>query len=461
MSNKSILFADDSATMRHIAEKTFAAEPYSVTTVPSGEGAIAKAKEIRPDIIIVDAGMPGFSGYDVCKAVRKDTALGTTPVIIMSGVSNLYDEAKGREAGITEHMKKPFDTGLLIEMVQNLVSAAALAQEESLEYADQEEDLEPISEMPEPDLKPEPDLERLSEPPIPLASPVMRYSAEAGPRVSSAADLKTAGKQTQEYARPSSPPPQRITADISRPQIEIEPAPTEMDEEETFGQEADFGDEAVDVAEPSDVPPLEFDSRDTEDHSGSFHVGTLAELAQMDSRGIPIDSERHDDAIEISPTASSLASLGPRMAPKVEVLPEIEADASPDTISEIPDMPDEEEPIPLPEKSVSPSPASLPSETAASATSKAARPPFASIPSPVPAGGAASISAGAPKAASVGTRVDAAAEQIASSIEGITPIQAAAIQTLTREIIERVVWEVVPDLAELIIKEELSKLLKE
>jgi hypothetical protein len=56
---------------------------------------------------------------------------------------------------------------------------------------------------------------------------------------------------------------------------------------------------------------------------------------------------------------------------------------------------------------------------------------------------------------------DNAAAQIAARVEGITPAQAAAIQTLTREIIERVVWEVVPDLAEVIIKEELAKLLKE
>jgi DNA-binding response OmpR family regulator len=328
LSNKTILFADDSATMRHIAENTFAAEPYSVISAPSGEGAIAKAKETRPDIIIVDAGMPGFSGYDVCKAVRKEATLRTTPVIIMSGVSSLYDEAKGKEAGITEHMKKPFDTGLLIEMVQNLIQAAAAAEEDQLQFVDHQEELDSLSDVP----MPEPDLERLSEPPIPLASPVMRYQSESVSRLETPIDLKPVGKETQDYARPSSPPAPPVTVLVSAPPVELE------EEEEVFGEPADFGEEQADEAEPSDVPPLEFDTRDTEDHSGSFHVGTLAELAQMDARGVPIESELHDDAIELESSASSLASLGPRIAPKSQDIPDIEEEYSLDSIPAIPDI---------------------------------------------------------------------------------------------------------------------------
>jgi CheY-like chemotaxis protein len=88
VANKTILYADDSATMRTIMEKTFAAEPVDVVAVPSGQAAIAKARELRPHVVIADVGMAGVSGYDVCKAVRGDEALAETPVLLLSGVSN-------------------------------------------------------------------------------------------------------------------------------------------------------------------------------------------------------------------------------------------------------------------------------------------------------------------------------------------------------------------------------------
>jgi hypothetical protein len=211
------------------------------------------------------------------------------------------------------------------------------------------------------------------------------------------------------------------------------------EEEEVFGEPADFGEEQADEAEPSDVPPLEFDTRDTEDHSGSFHVGTLAELAQMDARGVPIESELHDDAIELESSASSLASLGPRIAPKSQDIPDIEEEDSLDSIPAIPDIdetPEEEEAPILEPVQLKPVPRQV---------------SLSSI-------GAERI---APLSDAIRNRVDEAAGRASAQIEGITSAQAAAIQTLTREIIERVVWEVVPDLAEAIIKEELSKLLKE
>jgi hypothetical protein len=58
-------------------------------------------------------------------------------------------------------------------------------------------------------------------------------------------------------------------------------------------------------------------------------------------------------------------------------------------------------------------------------------------------------------------RIESAATRVAASVPGVSAEQLAAIQSLTAEVIERVVWDVVPDLAETIIKEELAKLLKE
>jgi CheY-like chemotaxis protein len=109
--------------MRTVVENTFLAEPYDVVVVPSGEAAITKARELKPDIVIADCGLVGVSGYDVCKAVRGDTSLSSVPVIIMSGVSNPYDESQGKAVGANGNVKKPFDTSKLIEQVGELVEA--------------------------------------------------------------------------------------------------------------------------------------------------------------------------------------------------------------------------------------------------------------------------------------------------------------------------------------------------
>ena len=127
MSKKTLLFADDSATMREIMRKTFAAEDVDVLAVSSGEAALEKAQEAHPDIIIADAGMAGITGYDVCRSVRGNADLSSVPVVIMSGVSNPYEENLGREAGVTEHLKKPFDTTRFIQRINEICAEHRVA----------------------------------------------------------------------------------------------------------------------------------------------------------------------------------------------------------------------------------------------------------------------------------------------------------------------------------------------
>jgi len=260
---KTILFVDDSATMRTIAEKTFSAEPFDVVAVPSGQAAIVKFKEVRPNVVLVDAGMAGVNGYDVCKAVRDDAVAGKTPVIIMSGVSTPYDENRGRDVGATEHVKKPFDTVKLIERVVELTKAGQTADE-----------IEAIPLQPKPAAAPKP----FTPPIMPTApkAPVRPTGAPVGaPKL---APQPTA-KETMEFGRPlgaALPPltPPRPAADVVP--IEIDASPR------------------AEVAE--------------------FQVGTLAELAQMDAAGRQIRQAPPADAIELKPAAPA-AIPGPKTEP--------------------------------------------------------------------------------------------------------------------------------------------------
>jgi CheY-like chemotaxis protein len=124
-----ILVADDSVTMRRILELTFAGEDAQVTAVDSGDAAIAKASDLRPDVMLVDASM-GTDGYKVAAAVRGTPGLERTALIVLASQKNPYDDARGKAAGVDDHLIKPFDTQHVIDKVKKVLGqprAAAAA----------------------------------------------------------------------------------------------------------------------------------------------------------------------------------------------------------------------------------------------------------------------------------------------------------------------------------------------
>lgn len=122
---KTLLVADDSATMRRVVEMTFAGEDVQVVTAPSGETALQKARDIKPDVILADAQMGSMSGYDLCRAVKADANLRGASVIVMSSQHAPYDEALGRDVGADDHCIKPFDTQALIDKVKTAAARGA------------------------------------------------------------------------------------------------------------------------------------------------------------------------------------------------------------------------------------------------------------------------------------------------------------------------------------------------
>ncbi len=111
-----ILVADDSATMRQVMQMTFAGQDAEVVTVDGGDAAIQRAKEIRPDVVFADASMP-TDGYAVAQAIKSDPALSNTAVIVLASQHHAFDEGRGRQAGVDDHVIKPFDSQVVIDKV--------------------------------------------------------------------------------------------------------------------------------------------------------------------------------------------------------------------------------------------------------------------------------------------------------------------------------------------------------
>ncbi len=122
-----ILAIDDSKTMRLAIKITFAAEDCEVVAVSKGSEAVARAKQMGADILLVDAQLAAGepNGYEVCKAMKADPATKNTPVIIMESNQRGIDEGKVKACGASGAITKPFVTQDVIDKVKGLVKGGS------------------------------------------------------------------------------------------------------------------------------------------------------------------------------------------------------------------------------------------------------------------------------------------------------------------------------------------------
>ena len=121
---KTLLLADDSVTIQKVVGISFANEDVTLVTVDNGDDAISKARETRPDIVLADVVMPGKNGYEVCEAIKADPDLAATPVLLLTGTFETFDEARAEQAGANGHITKPFEAQSLVDQVNELLAAA-------------------------------------------------------------------------------------------------------------------------------------------------------------------------------------------------------------------------------------------------------------------------------------------------------------------------------------------------
>lgn len=138
MSQRKLLLADDSITIQKVVNLTFADEGIEVITVGDGDSAMEKMTEVAPDLVMADVNMPGLNGYQVCEKIKQSETLKRTPVILLVGSFEPFDEAEARRVGADDFLTKPFQsirqlvnkvTDLLQSTTRNGESAASMNQE--------------------------------------------------------------------------------------------------------------------------------------------------------------------------------------------------------------------------------------------------------------------------------------------------------------------------------------------
>jgi twitching motility two-component system response regulator PilG len=118
-----VLAVDDSMTVRKIVSITLERLGYRVLTAADGMQALARLKEETPDLVLLDITMPRMDGYQVCKVIKQAPATKSIPVVMLSGKDGFFDKVKGRLAGATDYITKPFREATLAEVVEKYAAA--------------------------------------------------------------------------------------------------------------------------------------------------------------------------------------------------------------------------------------------------------------------------------------------------------------------------------------------------
>lgn len=115
---KTILVVDDSPTVRKLISGKLEKSGHSVICAIDGVDALERLGECTPDLVLLDITMPRMDGYEVCKQIRSNPAGKELPVVMISGKDGFFDKVRGRMAGTTGYITKPFGPETLMKALE-------------------------------------------------------------------------------------------------------------------------------------------------------------------------------------------------------------------------------------------------------------------------------------------------------------------------------------------------------
>jgi len=117
-----LLLAEDNEITLSVLSDYLTAEGYAVTIARHGQEAVLRAKEVQPDVILMDVQMPGLDGLEATRLIRRETALATTPIIALTALVMPGDRERCLTAGANEYLAKPVNLEQLARILQAQLS---------------------------------------------------------------------------------------------------------------------------------------------------------------------------------------------------------------------------------------------------------------------------------------------------------------------------------------------------
>ncbi|MEO8133097.1 MAG: response regulator [Betaproteobacteria bacterium] len=119
--NKTILAVDDSPSLRRMVAFTLTGAGYDVIEAGDGCAALDQARKANVALVLTDQNMPLMDGFTLIEALRAMPAYARTPIVMLTTESSDEMKRRGRAAGATGWMVKPFDPGRLLEVVRKVI----------------------------------------------------------------------------------------------------------------------------------------------------------------------------------------------------------------------------------------------------------------------------------------------------------------------------------------------------
>jgi two-component system, OmpR family, alkaline phosphatase synthesis response regulator PhoP len=129
-----ILVIDDEAPIRLLCRVNLEAEGMQVLEAGDGPTGIDRAKEERPDVILLDVMMPGLDGWQVAEQLLDDPATNAIPIIFLTARAELRDRARGIDLGGMEYVTKPFNPIELAPIVRGLIDRVERGERDELRH---------------------------------------------------------------------------------------------------------------------------------------------------------------------------------------------------------------------------------------------------------------------------------------------------------------------------------------
>jgi DNA-binding response OmpR family regulator len=123
--NEHILIAEDDPAILAGVSDLLVLEGYSVTEAADGRSALELYRQRRPDLVLLDVMMPLMSGYDVCRAIRREDSL--TPIVMLTAKGEEIDKVVGLELGADDYIVKPFGMAELTARVRAAIRRGELS----------------------------------------------------------------------------------------------------------------------------------------------------------------------------------------------------------------------------------------------------------------------------------------------------------------------------------------------
>lgn len=121
MSAKTILYVEDNELNRKIVRDLLKRTNYILVEAHDGEAGVAKALDIRPDLVLMDVQLPKLSGIDATRMLRAAPQTAATPILVITSFALSGDEQKAKEAGATGYLAKPYSPFELLNRIRSLL----------------------------------------------------------------------------------------------------------------------------------------------------------------------------------------------------------------------------------------------------------------------------------------------------------------------------------------------------